>query len=311
MCFWKPHLFLNKDILIDLAVKASSAVKRSHAEKKSHKDSKSFIPNSSFCCFSSCGFYGNRFRCTSPQRHGWHCRTQGAESVRAGNPSVRCCPARKNVFCLEPEILNPASLKLPCCQPCWPGCPLPCPGRPGSSWATGGRWMSPSWVYSPEGPPAPVTAAGRHLEKCFCEGPCGCSWRCLTAVRCRISSWSGWWSWRWPGASTPRSIGCRSRHPAPSPRTWTNRRRESCHLEKEKNQFRGSEEVHSDWNSGWTCWLECEEGWIPMIVSPATMTFRNRTSSQQKRGRSFNYIISYVPELFCSFYWFFFIAGHG
>lgn len=50
-----------------------------------------------------------------------------------------------------------------------------------------------------------------------------------------------------------------------------------------------------------------------MIASPATMKFRNKTS-QQKRGCSLNYIISYVPELLqvaLLFLLIFFIAGHG
>lgn len=39
MCFWNPYLYLNKEILIDLAVKACSAVKRSHADQNvPHKE---------------------------------------------------------------------------------------------------------------------------------------------------------------------------------------------------------------------------------------------------------------------------------
>lgn len=137
--------------------------------------------------FSSCGCYANQFRCRFPQRRGWQCHMQGVGSGKAGNPLVRCCPAKRNVFCLEPAPLNLTRLWLPCRQACWPGCPLPCPGQPGFSWATGGRWMSPSRVCSPGGLLAPGKAAGRRLEKCFCKDPSGCSWGCWT-VKCWISS---------------------------------------------------------------------------------------------------------------------------
>ena len=135
--------------------------------------------------------------------------------------------------CLAPGMLNPVRLKLLCPQACRPECPLPCPGRPCSSLALGGRWRSLSLACSPEGPLAPERAVCRRSGKCFCRAPSGCSQGCLF-VKCQISFWRAGWSWRWPCAWTPRSTARRPKHPAAGQRAQINRRRESYRLEKEE-----------------------------------------------------------------------------
>lgn len=122
----------------------------------------------------------------------------------------------------------------PWCPQTWlPACHLVCPGQACSSCAADERWSSLNRVCSPAGPPAPGRAACRRSEKCSCRAPSG--WGPVF-VKPRISSWSAWWSWPWPGAWTPRSTGRRREHPEADPRAWTSRRPESNHLEGKKGK---------------------------------------------------------------------------
>lgn len=173
-------------------------------------------------------------KCKSPEKRGWRCCKQEGGSARGGIPWGRCCPTRRNVFCLAPGIRS-QSLKPSYPQAWEPGCHQPSPGRPGFSSAVDERWRSQRRVYCPEGPLAPGRAVCRRSGKCCGKGRAGC-W--LDFVRSQDSFWSAWWSWQWPCAWMPRSAEHRLKLQAAGPRAQIDRRLESYHLGRRRQRKR-------------------------------------------------------------------------